>query len=102
DADSQLIWTTDPNGRTSQRAYDGLGRPLEASVTRGANIAGTTYQAFVWDGLSRLTLSADDNGAAGRGVTAARSFDSVSRVLSEVQQTDLTVTKTGPPTGIAN
>src|SRR5262249_31538955 len=101
-ADSQLSSTTDPNGTTLARAYDALGRQVEAFVAaRGANVAGTGYQAFVWDGLSRLTLAVDDNGGGPLGVTVSRTYDSVSRLLRETQQTGVQVTRTGVPDGSA-
>ncbi len=82
DLDDNLIETVDPNGVSVRRAYDGLGRLVRMEVP-GAR-AGTSWQAFEYDGLSRLRIAADDNGdAAHAGAATEVTWDSLSRRLAE-------------------
>ena len=84
DADDHVRQVTDANGTISSRSYDALGRVTAVSVIRGPGVVGTTQQSFSYDGLSRLTSATDDNGGAATS-TITRVYDSLSRVLEEVQ-----------------
>tara|TARA_R110002072_G_scaffold128623_9_gene266464 strand:- start:2062 stop:13272 length:11211 start_codon:yes stop_codon:yes gene_type:complete len=86
--ESQLVTREDENGTVQDRTYDDLGRTVAVGVpTVGAGVVGTTGQSFEFDGLSRTTQSADDNGGTKVALVTC-TFDSLSRKTREVQSLD--------------
>lgn len=85
DRDHNLVRQTDPNGTVAVREFDGLHRLTQARFERAAGVEGSTRVTFEYDGLSRTTRSTDDNGSAERVQETRRIYDSLSRVIEEVQ-----------------
>lgn len=85
DRDDNILQIVDPNGSEINRSFDALARLIRCSVLRAPGVAGTTRQAFAYDGLSRLTKSTDDNGDPTAVQTFERVYDSLSRLLEERQ-----------------
>ncbi|MCI0634079.1 MAG: hypothetical protein L0206_09225, partial [Actinobacteria bacterium] len=83
DRDDNLVSATDPNGTQVTRTYDALHRLVRAEVARAPGVAGTTLETYAYDGLSRLTLATDDNGATAATEITDRVYDSLSRLLEE-------------------
>ncbi len=81
DVHDNRVQTTDGNGTVVGCQYDLLDRQTRKDVTTfGAGVAqDTTFEAFAYDGLSRLVVAEDDDS------TVARSYDSLSRVTLENQ-----------------
>jgi RHS repeat-associated protein len=69
----------DANGSDVTVTYDSDGRMTARSITRGTDVVGTTLESFSYDGLGRLTEAKDNDS------TVRRSYDTLSRLLSEVQ-----------------
>lgn len=86
DRDDNLVQVTDPNGTVIKRTYDAINRPVRTEVLQAAaGIAGSKTVTFEYDGLSRLTRSADDNGDPARTQISERVYDSLSRLVEERQ-----------------
>jgi RHS repeat-associated protein len=88
DKDSNIISTTDEAGNIFICTFDALNRKKSCSITRAAGFIGTTSQSFQYDGLSRLTVSFDNNDPATTNddVTDKYFYDSLSRKVEESQQ----------------
>lgn len=85
DRDHNLVQAIDPNGSVVTKTYDAINRLVRNEIARAPGVLGTTLQTFAYDGLSRLTRSTDDNGAAGGTQTCEFVFDSLSRLIEERQ-----------------
>lgn len=87
DADDNVQQVVDENGSVIVMTFDGANRLLRKNVTRASGAVGTTLQEFEWDGLSRQTRAFDDNepAPASDNATVTYAFDSLSRLLEEVQ-----------------
>ena len=85
DRDSNLIELVDANGTSSARGFDALNRPTSIIVDRAIGVAGTTEEIFEFDGLSRLTLTSDNNGGPASTQVLEFVYDSLGRVLEEQQ-----------------
>jgi len=85
--DSTVREITDPNGSVVTRSYDSVNRLVAVSVARGSGVVGTTSESYEYDGLNRVTLSADDNGFLSQIEQAITEYgyDSLSRILLERQ-----------------
>ncbi|MDQ1347353.1 MAG: hypothetical protein QG573_723, partial [Acidobacteriota bacterium] len=69
----------DANGNVSTQLFDDANRLQGRSIALGAGVEGPTSESFTYDGLSRLI-------SAQSGLhTATRSYDSLSRLLSDGQ-----------------
>jgi RHS repeat-associated protein len=68
---------TDPNGTMVTSAYDDLGRLITRGIDLGLGVEGTLGELYVWDGLSRLRRTADDD------TQLTRRYDMMSRVIRE-------------------
>lgn len=90
DRDSNLVTIVDPNGSRIVNVYDVLNRLVRRDITRGAGVMGTTAETYGYDGLSRVTETTDDNGRPGSVHAIERSYDSLSRLLEELQDTQPT------------
>ena len=64
----------DPNGSQITDDHDLLDRLTDRTINPGIGVVGSTFEAFQYDGLSRLVLGADDDSTVFRG------YDSLSRV----------------------
>ncbi len=87
DADDNVVTFTDQNGSVHTNRYDGINRLIQTDVSRAAGVEGTTLWTFEYDGLSRQTLATDNNdpGAATDDSVVEFRYDSLSRVVTEVQ-----------------
>ncbi len=104
DCDDNLVRVIDQNGTIITRRFDAINRLVEVNVNRANsrtahkaggfkdrnlrwNITGTTLQRFEYDGLSRLTLSLDNNdpGDLLDDQPVKNAYDSLSRLLEEIQ-----------------
>jgi RHS repeat-associated protein len=91
DGDDNVREVTDPNGTVVTKTYDRLHRLVRADVDHSASaprfpVGGTTQELFQYDGLSRLTLSADNNGLPPFASEVCEYvYDSLSRLLEERQ-----------------
>ena len=86
DAVDNVIEETDPNGTLSIHTFDDGWRRTLTTVTPGSGVVGTTSQSFEYDGLDRPTIGFDDNTASpDDDVTITRVYDSLSRMIEEVQ-----------------
>ncbi|MBI4560338.1 MAG: hypothetical protein HY706_22350, partial [Candidatus Hydrogenedentes bacterium] len=75
-----LVASTDANGTVITSAYDALNRLTGRQILAGAGVyPDTTWEAFGYDGLSRLVSAQDDDS------TAAFAYDSLSDLIREVQ-----------------
>jgi YD repeat-containing protein len=81
DADDNPELMTDPNGSSTVLTYDDNDRLVRKDFTLGQGIEGPTLESFTLDPLGRVTRA--DNGAS----TAAFSYDSIDRTLSETLTT---------------
>lgn len=81
DADDRLLRTTQATGTVVESDYDVLDRITSVAITRGAGVGGSTALVFEYDGLSRLTRSADDND--GDEQECEYVYDSLSRLIEE-------------------
>jgi RHS repeat-associated protein len=104
DCDDNPIRVIDQNGTIITRRFDAINRLVEVNVNRATsrtahraggfkdpnvkwNITGTTLQRLEYDGLSRLTLSFDNNdpGDLLDDQPVKNAYDSMSRLLEEIQ-----------------
>jgi YD repeat-containing protein len=88
DRDGSVVEHRDQNGAVTTQRFDALNRVVERSVRPGAAaLAGTTLQAFEYDGLSRLRVALDDNDPADPADDALvlRRHDSLGRLAEEWQ-----------------
>lgn len=85
DRDDNMVMIVDPNGTQVTEVHDALNRRVSRSVVRGPGVAGTTMQAFEYDGLSRLTRATDDNGNAANTTVVERVYDSLNQVIEARQ-----------------
>lgn len=88
DARGNLIGQTDPRGVVTTNAHDPAGRLTVRSLIPTPGVAGTTVQAFEYDGLSRLTRAFDNNSppSAGDDVTTTTLYDSLGRMIERAQR----------------
>src|SRR5690606_29978640 len=66
-----------PNGNQVTQQHDAAGRLSVRTITRGLGVEGPSAESYAWDGLNRLVS------ATSGSVVSARSYDSMSRLLSE-------------------
>jgi RHS repeat-associated protein len=89
DRDDNVTSMTDENGSVRTCSYDGANRLTQCSISRSVafGVVGTTLQTWQYDGLHRLTRATDDNdpGLAADDSTVTLAYDSLSRVIEEVQ-----------------
>ncbi|MGE4180793.1 MAG: RHS repeat-associated core domain-containing protein [Limisphaerales bacterium] len=87
DGDDNVVRFTDNAGNVHQNRYDGVHRLVAKDVTRAPGVEGTTQWKFEYDGLSRRTLSFDNNDPANAGDDALCrfQFDSLNRLVKEIQ-----------------
>lgn len=104
DCDDNLIRVVDQNGTIITRRFDAINRLVEVNINRATSrtahkagglkdpnlkwkITGTTFQTFEYDGLSRLTLSFDNNDPNDPldDQPVKFAYDSLSRLLEETQ-----------------
>ena len=87
DRDHNVEQTIDENQSIIDCAFDAANRLTNCRITRGAGVAGSTLQTFEYDGLYRNTLATDDNDPDDPldDSVVERRFDSLSRILEEVQ-----------------
>ncbi|MBL4844040.1 MAG: RHS repeat protein [Planctomycetes bacterium] len=85
--ESQQITYQDENDSVQTRTFDDLGRVTGLGIVRAGGAIGTTAQTFQFDGLSRETLTTDDNGGGvgDRLATVTCKYDSLSREIQETQ-----------------
>lgn len=78
DVHHNVVEQIDPNNSVVQNSYDRLDRLVWRQIEPGPGVAAdTTWESFVYDGLSRLVESADDD------TILVRRYDSLSRILDE-------------------
>src|SRR5262249_19640769 len=77
----------DNHGSVQHHQHDAINRRVRTDVIRAAGVIGTTLKIYEYDGLSRLTRMTDNNDPANAGddSTATFAYDSLSRVIEEVQ-----------------
>ena len=83
DLASDLIQYVNCNGFTFLNSWDVMGRKTDTNILppTGGSVLGTTSQGFQYDGLRRMTLSADTSGS---GLVACQFIrDSVGRTIEE-------------------
>ena len=87
DKASNLVQFIDNNGTVVTNTYDSLNRLIRRDITRANNVKGSTVQTFEYDGLSRLTLSTDNNDPTDTSddSTVTRAYDSLGRLVEETQ-----------------
>lgn len=87
DRDHNIVKMIDENGSVIDCGYDALNRLTQKDVTRAPGIIGTTQQTCEYDGLSRSTLSFDNNDPVEStdDATVTYAYDSLSRLIEEVQ-----------------
>ena len=85
DRDGNVREVIDPNGTHVAKTYDVLNRLTAVDITRAAGTIGTTHEAFSYDGLSRVTAAFDDNGLPSGGQNTSYIYDSLGRLIEEVQ-----------------
>ena len=89
DRDNNVTEFRDNNGTVVTNSFDAIHRLARKAIARStiANVVGTTLQEFQYDGLSRLTLATDNNDPNNfdDDSIVARKYDSLSRLLEEVQ-----------------
>lgn len=79
DVHHNTVTDTDANGNVVNATYDLLNRILNKTITRGPGIAGPTFEAYQYDGLSRIVRSENDDSVV------TRSYSSFSDILTEIQ-----------------
>jgi len=80
DVHDKVVERTDANGSVSTTTYDLLNRRVRSEIMTDPGVAATTtFEAFQYDGLSRIVRAEDDDSIVTRG------YDSFSRVLVETQ-----------------
>ena len=84
DVDNHLTQWTDPNGTVCAHAFDGLDRLLSRAVTRGPGVRGAVGETHGYDGVSRRTLLATDDGA-GNPVACLFAYDSLDNPTKDQQ-----------------
>jgi len=77
DVHDNPVIMADANGNIDSSFYDLNDRLIAKSIKRGAGILGTTFEAFKYDGRSRLVLARDDDSEV------TRSHNSLSMVTRE-------------------
>lgn len=84
--EGKLTGESHPTGTLVSYALDKKGRRLQADVTRGAGVGGTTQQTFVWNGFDMIVQTTDDNDPldGDDDLEAYFAIDSLARVI-EVQ-----------------
>jgi len=104
DADDNVIRYVDANGSIHDNLYDGLNRIMSRDLLRASSgtahplggfkddgveweVVGSTIQEFEYDGLSRLTMSYDNNNPEvdSDDALVTRAYDSLGRLLEETQ-----------------
>jgi RHS repeat-associated protein len=87
DGEGNVDWLQDPNGNEFNRSLDPANRVTEINVTPAPGIPGSTYQAFEYDGLSRLTLAFDNNESMDPNddTVVEFTYDTLGRILEEHQ-----------------
>ena len=82
-AASDVTACVDENGSEFAYTHDAIGRLASVTITRAANVEGTTAEAFEYDGLSRQTFARDSIDTT--DVDATFAFDSLGRAVEEGQ-----------------
>ncbi len=78
-ADDLISGWTDENGTVVANTIDDDGRLTARSITRAAGVLGPTSESYTFDGINRLTEAKNNNS------TVQRSYDTLSRLLTETQ-----------------
>jgi len=84
DVHDNPITIADANGNVSTNTFDLRDRLIAKTIARGANIGGTTFENFKYDGRSRLVRAGDDDSEVVRG------YNSLSQVTRETLNSDTT------------
>ena len=104
--DNKPIEITDNNGNIITLEYDIIDRLTKKTIqpSTANGIAGTTEQTFEYDGLSRLTKATDNNDPNNTSddSTVERKYDSLSRLVEEVQNGKIISTNWREAADIAN
>ncbi|MCG3134770.1 MAG: hypothetical protein HMLKMBBP_02132 [Planctomycetes bacterium] len=79
DANGNLTLLTDQNGTEIDLVYDDNDRLVSRDYTLASGVGGITEETYQWDGLGRMTSAVNDHS------TVQYTYDSLSRVLTEVQ-----------------
>jgi RHS repeat-associated protein len=88
DADGNLTQGVDENGSVTTNQFDAVSRLISSHINRAVNVVGTTFLAFQYDGIGRLTSAADNNEPLDPSddSTMTYAYDSLSRVIEETQK----------------
>jgi len=85
DNDHHVTTWTDPKGTVCTQDWDGLDRLIARDVTVfGSGVLGSSFEDLGYDGLSRITHTANDDGIAG-SMTCDFRYDSFSNTVREDQ-----------------
>jgi len=94
DVGSKLVRKVDRQGNVIDNTYDVIGRLVLTNVTRASGVVGTDHKAFIYDALGRITYALDAvRGDSESNHTITKGYDSLGRVLVEVQDGVSTVSR---------
>ncbi len=77
DVHGNPLTVVDANGTVSSATYDDLDRLTARSIVHGPGVSGTTFENFLYDGMSRLVQAQDDDSLVAFG------WDSLSHSMSQ-------------------
>lgn len=87
DVHGNAIQRIDANNSTANSTYDLLNRKTNKTISVGPGVSSdTTFEAYQYDGLSRLVQAQDNDSVVRRRSGSASGYDSLSNILRETQQ----------------